>query len=580
MCDNPHDLRPADDGSHGQRGLDSLILATSGKERHDSLAPGTVLRDYTIESVIGHGGFGIVYRARHDELGIVVAIKEYLPIELAVRQGATVRARSDVDSEGYEEGLKRFRDEARALIQFHSHPNIVSCQEYFRSNGTAYLVMEFVDGQSLAQVLASREAEGVPFEEADLLAVMVPLLEGLDYVHSAWILHRDIKPSNILIRRRDERPVLIDFGAAKQLVANRSKSMAPYTEGYAALEQVANAGELGPWTDIYGVGAVMWRMVAGGPRPWEPPNPVSVESRSHAFVRGSSDPLPSASELGKGRFSSNVLESIDQCLTLSETERVQGCKELLGSLNTGSAKAVKAEAHKPATSNPEPTKVIVPDEAGPSEGATDDDPGTESFTLATLASRLVAAVVDVTVLVPMNLVILILLIIITGARLSDDEAAISLAAVSFFGVLAYATALGTLRSTTVGGLVARNRVVRSDGSPLQFADALRRGFSIAFIVAVAYFAGLVVQMKFIDWYFLILVGFDIDWDAAGKFEQLRKASGLFGLATGTIVLGCLGLLWGLWDPRKQALHDKMANTYIVRTCPPRDVFRREAGDRN
>ena len=100
MCDNSHDLGPADGGCHGQRGLGSLILATSGKERHDSLAPGTVLRDYTIESVIGHGGFGIVYRARHDELGLVVAIKEYLPIEIAVRQGATVRARSDAGQSG------------------------------------------------------------------------------------------------------------------------------------------------------------------------------------------------------------------------------------------------------------------------------------------------------------------------------------------------------------------------------------------------------------------------------------------------------------------------------------------------
>lgn len=200
-----------------ERRLDSPALPRNGKERHDSLSPGTVLRNYTIEAVIGHGGFGIVYRARHDELAFVVAIKEYLPVELAVRDGVTVRARSDSDSDGYEEGLKRFREEARALIQFHDHPSIVSCREYFRANGTAYLVMEYVDGQSLAQVLVSRESEGSPFEESDLLAVMVPLLEGLAYVHAAWILHRDIKPSNILIRRRDGRPVLIDFGAAKQL---------------------------------------------------------------------------------------------------------------------------------------------------------------------------------------------------------------------------------------------------------------------------------------------------------------------------------------------------------------------------
>ena len=549
MCDNSLDLGSAAAGRSGLGRLDSLTLPKNGKERHDSLAPGTVLRDYTIESVIGHGGFGIVYRARHDELGIVVAIKEYLPIELAVRQGATVRARSDADSQSYEEGLKRFRDEARALIQFHSHPNIVSCREYFRSNGTAYLVMEFVDGHSLAQVLASREAEGAPFVESDLLSVMVPLLEGLDHVHSAWILHRDIKPSNILIRRRDERPVLIDFGAAKQLVANRSKSMAPYTEGYAALEQVADAGELGPWTDIYGAGAVMWRMVAGGARPWEPPNPVRVERRSHAFVRGSSDPLPSASELGKGRLSTKVLESIDQCLTLSETERVQGCKELLGILKTGSAKAVKAENHKPATRNPEPTEVIVPDEAATGEGGTDDVAETGSLKPAGFASRLIAAVVDVAVLVSMLFVILILLVMITYYDLDDEEVAVAVAVIGAPCILAYQIALGTLRSTTVGGLVARIRVVRSDGAPLQFADALRRAFSIALMPVLAFCTGLFVGVGWNEWY---------------------------GLAAG-IVLGGTGWLWPLWDPRKQALHDKMANTYVVCTRPPRDVFRREAG---
>ena len=531
--------------------MDSLTLPTNGKERHDSLAPGTVLRDYTIESVIGHGGFGIVYRARHDELGLVVAIKEYLPIELAVRQGVTVRARSDADSQGYEEGLKRFRDEARALIQFHSHPNIVSCREYFRSNGTAYLVMEFVDGHSLAQVLASREAEGAPFEESDLLAVMVPLLEGLDYVHSAWILHRDIKPSNILIRRRDERPVLIDFGAAKQLVANRSKSMAPYTEGYAALEQVANAGELGPWTDIYGVGAVMWRMVAGGARPWEPPNPVSVESRSHAFVRGTNDPLPSSSELGKGRFSTKVLESIDQCLALAETERVQRCKELLGILKTGNAKAVEVETHKTATRNPEPTEVTVPDEVRSGEGSREDDAGTESLNLAGFASRLVAAVVDIAVFA---LVLSVIAVIGFVSGFGEDEVSVTVFLCGIVLLLLYESALAKLRTTTVGGLVARIRVVRSDGAPLQVADALRRGFSTFFLLMMGSSGGVLGSR----------------W-LTGSYPYDHELLLWGGL--GSALTGLLGLLWVMWDPRKQSLYDKMANTYVVRTHHPRDIFR-------
>ena len=304
----------------------------------DTLANGTVLRDYTVEAVLGRGGFGIVYKARHNELDLVVAIKEYLPSELAVREGATVRAKNASCKTPFTDGLRRFRDEAKALIDFQNHPNVIDCRDFFRLNGTAYLVMEYADGLPLSELLREREAGRKPFGEAELLAVMVPLLEGLARVHEAGVLHRDIKPSNILVSRSLERPVLIDFGAAKQGVADRSKSLAPYTEGYAALEQVGD-GKLGPWTDVYALGAVMWRMAAGGNRPWEPPNPVKVETRANAALRGAPDPMPPARELGAGRISPGILEAIDRCLTLSDGERVRGCGELLGLLQgAGSAK--------------------------------------------------------------------------------------------------------------------------------------------------------------------------------------------------------------------------------------------------
>ena len=300
--------------------------------RRDALPAGTSLREYTLESVVGHGGFGIVYRAQHGELGVTVAVKEYLPVELAVREGLCVRVRSDTDSNIYQDGLRRFRDEARALMQFQDHQGIVSCRDFFRANGTAYMVMDYEDGPSLAEVLATREAAGRPFGQADLLGVMVPLLDGLERVHEAGLLHRDIKPSNILIWRADERPVLIDFGAAKQDMASKTKSMAPYTEGYAAMEQVADYGALGPWTDMYGVGAVMWRVVAGGKLPWQPLHPTRVESRSHAVLGASEDPMPTAVQLGKGRFTRSVLDGIDGCLRLQEGRRIQNCRELLGAL--------------------------------------------------------------------------------------------------------------------------------------------------------------------------------------------------------------------------------------------------------
>lgn len=300
----------------------------------------------------------------------------------------------------------------------------------------------------------------------------------------------------------------------------------------------------------------MWRMVAGGARPWEPPNPVSVESRSHAFVRGSSDPLPSASELGKGRFSTNVLESIDRCLTLSETERVQGCKELLGILKTGTAKAVAVETHKPAALNPQSIEVTVPDEAATSEGATDDDAETGSLKPASFASRLIAAVVDVAVLIP------ILVLILVMFDVGGNEELITIFSP---GVLAYQIALGTLSSTTIGGLVSRIRVVRSDGVPLQFSDALRRAFSITFFLGMGV---LTIFFPGMEW----LISWADEWRIL--YSDFRP---LLGMTTFT-AFSFFEWSWALWDPRNQSLHDKMANTYVVRARPQHDVFLEKRND--
>ena len=291
-------------------------------DRRDALPQGCVLRDYTIQEVLGHGGFGIVYKACHNELDHVVAIKEYLPSELAVREGTTIRARSTDCETHFADGLRRFREEAKALIDFQQHPSVVDCRDFFRANGTAYLVMEYVEGLPLSELLRKREAAGQPFTESDLLGIAIPLAQGLAHIHRAGVIHRDIKPANILVRQSDQRPVLIDFGAAKQAVAEHSRSLAPYTEGYAAFEQVAD-GQLGPWTDLYGFGAVLWRMVAGGNRPWDPPNPVKVETRANAGLREADDPLPAAKVLGAGRFADEILETIDGCLQLRDSERIR-----------------------------------------------------------------------------------------------------------------------------------------------------------------------------------------------------------------------------------------------------------------
>ena len=225
----------------------------------------------------------------------------------------------------------------------------MSCLNYFEENGTAYLIMDYDDGLPLSELLCLREEAGQPFTEEDLLAVVEPLLEGLAVVHRAGVLHRDIKPGNIFVRRQDDitghpaHPVLIDFGAAKQNYLTRhSRSRAPYTEGYAAYEQVSSMGEIGPWTDLYSVGALMWRMVAGGcpgdarllaqdnlqdGTVWSP-TPQSADQRVYALYSGRPDPVAPAKELGRGRFSPHLLAAIDACLVLNPNDRVLSSEQL------------------------------------------------------------------------------------------------------------------------------------------------------------------------------------------------------------------------------------------------------------
>ena len=371
------------------------FVPTERSDRRDALSPGCVLRDYTIQEVLGHGGFGIVYKARHNELDHVVAVKEYLPSELAVREGATIRAKSTECDSHFADGLRRFREEAKALIEFQQHPSIVDCREFFRANGTAYLVMEYVDGLPLSELLRQREAAGKPFTESDLLAIAGPLAEGLAHIHRAGVVHRDIKPANILVRRSDQRPVLIDFGAAKQAVAEHSRSLAPYTEGYAALEQVAD-GQLGPWTDLYGFGAVLWRMVAGGNRPWEPPNPLKVESRANARVRDADDPLPTAKELGAGRFQERLLEMIDGCLQLRDTERIRESGRVVEVLQ-GSG----GDRQQPPTAEPQAAGISNVDQpqSGRAEAQTRHFPAGRWWKIVGVATAVIVAVALVAVAV-------------------------------------------------------------------------------------------------------------------------------------------------------------------------------------
>ena len=314
------------------------------------LNQGDTVGVYQVLSVIGRGGFGIVYRGNHQELGIEVAIKEYFPHELCVRHNQTVEPSKPEFRASFEESLDRFIKEAKQLEKFRDCPNIVTCRDFFRANGTAYIVMDYVQGLPLSVLLEQREEHGQPFTENDLFLVVLPLLTGLQTVHESGVCHRDIKPSNILIRRKDHAPVLIDFGAAKHEISMLTKSFAPYSDGYAAMEQVGE-GEIGPWTDIYGVGAVMWRMVAGGASQLSSSNPVTIQRRAFELMQGRTDPLPSATEIGDNRFSDRTLKTIDDCLIINVSDRLQSCNELMGRLSPGNLELDKSVTPKKGENN-------------------------------------------------------------------------------------------------------------------------------------------------------------------------------------------------------------------------------------
>ena len=224
---------------------------------------GTLLHngEYIIGKVLGRpGGFGITYLAWDTRFDIKVAIKEYLPFQIAARaaDGTSVSIHTQDYRADFEFGLDKFLEEAKTLAQFR-HPNIVRVLNFFRENGTAYMVMDYLEGESLAEYLARVGTLTVP----DAEAIIRPLLDGLSHIHAKNILHRDIKPANIYLTREGQA-ILLDFGSARQSFRNLSKSLtAVVTPGFAPWEQYHRKGKQGPWTDIYACAATLYFMVTG-----------------------------------------------------------------------------------------------------------------------------------------------------------------------------------------------------------------------------------------------------------------------------------------------------------------------------
>ena len=224
--------------------------------------PGTVLADrYTIGKVIGYGGFGVTYIGWDAKLEQKVAIKEYLPSEFSTRMPgqSKVSIFSGIRNEQFSAGLNRFVDEAKRLSKFQKEDGIVTIYDCIAENDTAYIIMEYLEGETLSERL--KRENTIPEKEA--IEIMLPVMKSLEVVHNEGIIHRDISPDNIFLTK-DGKVKLIDFGAARFATTSHSRSLTVIIKpGYSAEEQYRSSSDQGTHTDVYSLGATLYRMITG-----------------------------------------------------------------------------------------------------------------------------------------------------------------------------------------------------------------------------------------------------------------------------------------------------------------------------
>ena len=305
-----------------------------------ALPRGTEINGYRLDKILGSGGFGITYLAL-DLLRQRFAIKEYYPRQFASRQDMTVHPSTVADTPLFDECRERFLREAEALVLLGraaggANDGIVRVQTYFEAYGTCFLVMDYVEGDSLADII--RRDRGLT--AARLRSLLVQLLTSIRVVHQAGLLHRDIKPANIIIREGD-RLVLIDFGATRQAMPTEATSYTQiYSGGYGPPEQMLGLRQ-GEYSDIYAIGAVCYRAIGG--------RLADPLARQNSLAAGLADPQKPAVVVGDGRYPRRLLEAIDAALVVDPVRRLQSADAFLQAL--GPEEAIGPAAPPPAPSS-------------------------------------------------------------------------------------------------------------------------------------------------------------------------------------------------------------------------------------
>lgn len=278
-----------------------------------SLPAGTRLDNYVIRQTLGGGGFSVVYLADGPDSNAPVAIKEYMPSKLAVRAAdMRVSARCEQDADRLQRGRNLFFQEASILATL-KHPNIVDVRSFFNANGTVYTVMAYEQGKNLQHYISQRRGR---LSERFLLTVFPPLLDALRFIHEQGYLHLDIKPGNVHVRPGGS-PLLLDFGAVHRRQDSRQQQLGHVTSaGFSPIEQYNKTGYIGPWTDIYAIGATMRACIESRP-------PVDARER-HTL-----DQLRPATQAFRRQYSSGLLEALDWAMEVDPELRPQTVDKFL-----------------------------------------------------------------------------------------------------------------------------------------------------------------------------------------------------------------------------------------------------------